>query len=384
MNKQFLLRVCFFLPTFLLAGGVAAARTLAGGIAEQPSACSAKPGRYEVKLDLKEFSILNAAARLGVGKYGGTADFAATVAKDGNDVVWTVRIDNPRLIEVWEYWMTEKTAELVNLLDFENLDPSGKSALATAKSINAKIARARANPIWDPVKISGLVAEKDNRWFIQTDHGECLVTGRKLEEIKRMIDKRVVVSGLVKVQDQIEVTQFLEKKQNTLELFVMSLCPFSKRAEASIIEFLEGSIGSNKPSLEVHYIFYRRNENGNSVFSSLHGEEEVQENLVQMVIRDAFADFYFAYLLARSRSSDSWEQIADAVGIGKEGVKTIRDAVSEGRDSLIKTEYTHVAEKHGIYDGSPTYVWESEPVKDIREIAVFKDFEFVSERCLED
>ena len=199
-----------------------------------------------------------------------------------------------------------------------------------------------------------------------------------------MKDKSVVAIGLVRTKGEIELTSVFERKRNTLELFVMSLCPFSKKAEASIIEFLETFQGGTKPFLEVHYIFYRKVENGKQVFTCLHGEEELNENLVQMVIRDVFADFYFAYLLARSASSDSWEQIADAVGIGKEGVKTIRDAVSEGRDSLIKKEYSYVAEKHGIYDASPTYVWESEPVKDIREITVFKDFEFVSERCLED
>jgi len=194
--------------------------------------------RYELEVNFAEFSVLNSAAQLGVGKYGGAADFAVRLARDGNDVIWTVTIKNPRLMEVMEHWMAEKTTELVNLLDFNNLDIGNKLALQTVKSVNEKIAHARVNPIWDSVKLSGKVKKDKGQWFIESDHGKYKIMVDKIKEIKSMKDKPVVVTGFIKVREQIELTHFVEKKKNTLEMFVMSLCPFSQRSQASIIEFL--------------------------------------------------------------------------------------------------------------------------------------------------
>lgn len=339
--------------------------------------------RYEIKLNLKEFSVLNSAARLGVAKYGGNADFAVRLANNNNDVVWTVTITNPKLIEMWEYWMAEKTSELVNLLDFDNLDTASKAALETVKSVNAKIAQARANPIWDPVKLSGLVVENDRHWFIQSGDGKYLVTGSKLRDIKPMKDKHVIATGFVKVRDQFELISFIEKKQNTLELFVMSFCPFSKRAELSIIDFLKTFPGNPKPILEVHYIFYKKSEDGKTVFTSLHGEEEIQENLVQMIIRDMYPDFYHEYLLHRAKNDTSWEGLVREVGIAEQEIEMITDIINEGGRALIESEYEYVAGTYQVYDGSPTYVWESERVGDIRKIKAFNNLEFTSDICVE-
>ena len=44
--------------------------------------------------------------------------------------------------------------------------------------------------------------------------------------------------------------------------------------------------------------------------------------------------------------------------------------------ALVDKEYRYVTENYGIYDGSPAYVWESEWVRDIREVEAFKRLEF--------
>ena len=327
--------------------------------------------------------MLNSAALLGVRKYGGTADFSVALAKDGNDVSWTIKISDPRLMEVWEYWMAEKTTELVNLLDFDNLNPTAKAALATVKTINAQMAQARANPIWDPVKISGPVVEKDGRWFIQNEQGEYLVTGNRRKLIETVKGKSIIATGFIKVANQIELTSFLEKKSNTLELFVMSQCPFAKNAEASIIDFLRESSGDPKPSLEVHYIFYQKNEGSKTIITSLHGEEEAQENLVQIIIRDTWPQSYLDYLRRRAESDSPWNELAQAAGMSAEDIEHVKSVMKEGREALIQAEYDYATKTYEVYDGSPTYVWESERVADLRKVKVFDGLKFRSGSCSE-
>lgn len=303
------------------------------------------------------------------------------LAKNGDEVAWTVIITQPRLLEMWEYWMAEKTTELVNLLDFDNLDPASKSALATVRSVNAKISQARANPIWDLVTLSGNVAENDEQWFIKGDQGEYRITGSRLEELKALKGKPVVAKGYVKVRGQFQVLKFQRKKENTLELFVMSLCPFSERAEASIIRFLDSYSRNPRPSLEVHYIFYKKTRDGKTVFTSLHGDKEIQENLVQMLIRDAHPDALHDYLLMRVESDEPWQALVERVGLTPEQIDLIAGRIKKDRDSLIEKEYAYVAGLHGIRDGSPTYLWESERVRDIRQIPAFAKLQSPSEQC---
>lgn len=364
--------------------GFLGGHAVAGVVNEGVGANRSHGPRYELKLRLEEFSVLNSAALLGVRKYGGTADFAVGLAKDGNDVSWTVKIEDPRLMEVWEYWMAEKTAELVNMLDFDKLNSAAKSALATVKSVNAKVALARANPIWDPVKLSGAVTEKDGRWVIQSEEGEYLVTGDNQEQIKTMKGKPIVATGFVKVANQIELTSFMEKKPNTLELFVMSQCPFAKNAEASIIEFLRDFPGDTRPSLEIRYIFYQRVQDGKTVISSLHGEPEIQEDLVQMIIRDMWPRCYFDYLLRRAQSNAPWDELARQAGLSTEEIESVKTAGKEGREALIQAEYDYTTKTYGIHDGSPTYIWENERIGDLRSVQAFHDLRYRSGTCSEE
>jgi len=128
--------------------------------------------RYEIKLSLPEFSVLNSAAQFGIATYGGEANFAVKLSKQDNAVTWTVIVNDVSLIEVWQHWMAQKTTDLLGIVDVNDLDAQQKFALQTTKSVNAKISYALANPVWDAVRLSGLVTEKDGRWFIQSEHGD--------------------------------------------------------------------------------------------------------------------------------------------------------------------------------------------------------------------
>lgn len=348
--------------------------------AEEAKTLSSPP-RYELKLNLAEFSVLNSAAKFGIGKYGGTADFGIRLAKDGNDMVWTVTITNPRLMEVWELWMAEKTTELVNLLDFNNLDTTSKTALDTAKSVNAKITQARANPIWEPVKSRGRLIEENGQWFINGEHGRLELKGDKLRGIEKLKDKSVIATGFVKTAGQMELTNIIEKKQNTLELFVMSNCPFAKKAETSIIEFLDKYNGESRPNLEIHYIFQKKNQDGKDSFTSMHSEKEVQENLVQIAIREMQPEVYHKYLLARADNNSPWTELADRLELTEDDINQITELSEKNRDDLIQTEYDYATTTYQVYDGSPAYIWESERIKNIKEAEPFKGLDFSNETC---
>ena len=338
--------------------------------------------RYKLKLNLNEFSILNSSIIGGLNKYGGGAEFYLSMAKEGDEIIWTVTITNSKLIEVLGYWTAEKSAELVKAVDVDNLDAKSKLALATMKSLNEKVAYAQENPLYDPVRLSGFVLEEDGVLFIEGQQGKYQATGNHLEELEKRKGKRVIAVGHIKVKDQIDVAAFLDMKVNTLELFVMSLCPFSKKAEAFILDFLDSYPGKPKPSLEVHYIFYRRDDGDSVIYSSLHGEKEINENLIQMVIRDKYPNFYHDYLLERiSNNNIQWVKLAKSVGMAKKDIQSIKRTIEAERRTLIQQEYDYVTGTYQIYDGSPTYVWECERVADIRQVEAFEGLKLSSDRC---
>lgn len=359
-----------------------AARSSAGEEEKAENKLSPQRPRYELKLNLNEYSVLNSSMIDGLKKYGGGAEFSLRMAKEGEEIVWTVTITNPKLMEVLDYWTAEKSAELVKAVDVHNLDAKSKLALATMKSLNERIAYARENPVYDPVRLSGLVLEEDGRLFIEGKQGKYEATGNHLEELGERKSKPVVAVGHIKVEDQIEVIAFLETKVNTLELFVMSMCPYAKIAEKSVLDFLETHSMEPKPELEVHYIFYKRNDNGKPVFTSMHGEKEIDENLVQMVIRDDYPWFYHDYLRERISNYDAqWAELAKVVGMSGNEIIIVKQLIERDRDSLIQKEYDYVTGTYQIYDGSPSYVWECERIVDIRSIEIFKELGSSLDKC---
>lgn len=339
--------------------------------------------RYELKLNLNEFSVLNGSALLGITKYGGEAEYTVKMAKVESDVLWTVTTANLRLMEAWSYWIAEKSLDLVHSIDADSLDFNNRLSLKTIKSLSSKVTDAQQNPLWDLIKLSGRVVEDKGVWFIEGEQGKYQVTGGLLEEVKKMTGRPIIAGGFIKIKDQIEVTAFLPKKENVLELFVMGLCPFGKAAESFVLNYLDSVSVQTKPSLEIHYIFYKtKNEAGETVFTSLHGEEEVKENLVQIVIRDAYPQFYHDYLLQRAtHDSLPWRMLAKELRMKDEDIKSIELTIEKEREKLIQKEYDYVTGTYGIYDGSPAYAWESERIVDVRQVEFFKGRIFSSDTC---
>jgi hypothetical protein len=313
----------------------------------------------------------------GLVKYGGSGDFKLTMFRNGSNVAWNVTVNNPRLMELLGIFVGEKTIKLVQSLDLNNLDPNQKIALDAIKSLTQKLEYAQNHPEWDTIKLTGAVVQQGTNWMLQTSDDSFTITGDKLPAIKSYTGKSIVANGLLKVPGEFEVSTFLDKQENTLELFVMGFCPFGQKAEAKLLTFLASTNNTANPRVEVHYIFYKQQKDGKDVFVSLHGDGEVTEDLVQIAIRDHFPPAAFdAYLLLRTKSADTdWKQLAEQVGLTKDNISFIETTISLDREKLLRAEYEYASSRYGITDSSPSYVWESEKVPDLRKIPAFKGFE---------
>ena len=338
---------------------------------------------YELKLNLNEFSFLNSALVDGLNKYSGNAELDLNISKEENRIYWTISINNQRLMEVLGIYIAEKSVSILKNIDIDNIDAKGKIAMKVAKSLSSKIDYAQKNPIWNLENISGKIIEESNEWFINGEKGKYKITGILVDELKGYKETPIVAYGFVKVKGQIEVTKFIKKRVNTLELFVMSLCPFGQKAEKAVIDFLENYTSSPKPLLEIHYLFYKKDGKENGAFTSLHGDEEVAENLLQIVIRDKYPEFFFKYIIRRARDNDiPWFKLVEDIGLNYKDIQIITNVVEDEREELIQKEYDYASKTYGIYDGSPTYVWESKRVSSLGNIEYFHGLESSSsESC---
>jgi len=375
-----------WLGTLALAFQVSQGGLVQAAPADDPAPVLApQTPRFELRLSLIEFSIFHAAALGGVSRYGGDADFRIKLAKEGDQIVTLVTIDTPRLFDVWTYWMAEKSAELLGLTDVDNLGDDAKLALKTAQALNAKLAVAKQNPLYDPRTFAGKLVEHDGALELEAEEGRARIRGELSDELASWKDRSVVAAGYVKAAGELEVTHFVELKQNTLELFTMADCPYGKQAESSLIQYVRGLPKVRlPPQIEVRYIFYERppsEPDGKPTYWSLHGEKEIQETLVQILIRDMFPWLLQDYLLERTTSGAPWEEIAKKLGLGEADLDVIRIRAKDERDELIRAEYEYATKNFGIRDGSPAYVWEGRTVSDIRSLKAFEGLEFTSPTC---
>ena len=352
-------------------------------IATEASATAANSPHFTLNLTLNEFSVLNVAEMDGLLKYGGSGDFRINMVREGSNVVWNVTVDNPRLMELLGIFVGERTMKLVQSINPNNLDPNQKIALETVKTLSIKLEEARRNPVWNSVTLSGLVALDGTNCVLQGKEDTYKVVGDKLADLKVRAGRPVLAEGFLKAPGQFEISQFMDQRTNTLELFVMSHCPFGQRAENMLFDFLSRTNLSTAARLEIHYIFYKQNKGGKDVFISMHGDAEVNEDLVQMTIRNHFPPKVFeSYLRIRNKDgSGDWKKLAQQAGLTIDNLGFIEGTISANRDSLIRAEYDYVAGQCKITDGSPSYLWESEKVTDIRKLPAFKGIDSPQESC---
>ena len=114
----------------------------------------------------------------------------------------------------------------------------------------------------------------------------------------------------------------------TLELFVMSYCPFGVQAEEKIIPIVKEF--GDKIDFKLQFIAQEKEEPSAqdiTPFTSLHGYPEVAENIRQLLIAQEYPDRYLDYILCRGKKLDkSWEDCADKLGIDVTKIQELFDS----------------------------------------------------------
>jgi len=117
-----------------------------------------------------------------------------------------------------------------------------------------------------------------------------------------------------------------DKETVSLDLFVMSYCPYGIQAEKLLYE-LEDELFKGRIGLRLHFIASEIEEDAGAMadedneksgaFKSLHGQKEVDENMRQALIQKYHPDKLKQYLLLRntSISSTDWRVCARSAGI---------------------------------------------------------------------
>ncbi len=137
-------------------------------------------------------------------------------------------------------------------------------------------------------------------------------------------------------------------KQNdqgpTLNLYVMSHCPFGIRAEDIILGFISNF--NNELKLHIRYIVSKQGENN---FASLHGSAELDEDLHQIAIQKLYNNKFYSYLLCYNSSMNRDKCLKDNT-INKNEIDSF---VQSGQAEKILNSDFLTTEKLGI-NASPT------------------------------
>ena len=114
----------------------------------------------------------------------------------------------------------------------------------------------------------------------------------------------------------------------TLELFVMSYCPYAVEAEKKIIPIVKEF--GDRIDFKLQFIAQEKQEPSAqdiTPFTSLHGYPEVAENIRQLLIAQEYPDRYLDYILCRGKKlNKSWEVCAEKLGINVERIQQLFDA----------------------------------------------------------
>ncbi len=156
----------------------------------------------------------------------------------------------------------------------------------------------------------------------------------------------------------------------TVQLFVMSECPYGVQAEEAffpVIKALAGQI-----NFELHFI---ANDNGDGTFQSLHGQKEVDENIRQVCAMKYYPNAYIDYISCQNQNfnsgkdiSTTWEECIATAKLDLTTIKTCAEG-TEGKELFI--ENIKLAEEKGV-GGSPTMYINDVSYNSARTAAAFQ------------
>lgn len=141
-----------------------------------------------------------------------------------------------------------------------------------------------------------------------------------------------------------------ETIDNQLQVFIMSDCPYGRQAVEALKE-VDENFANGDLDFEIHYI---ASEQGDD-FSSLHGQYEVDENIIQLCALEHSPDVWFDYVYCRSTNGVrgvDWKTCAESTGVDINAVQACFDG-DQGAELL--REDIKIANSLGI-SASPTWL----------------------------
>jgi glutaredoxin len=256
--------------------------------------------------------------------------------------------------------------------DIKGLEPRLKSELGglkvkhvdymsdEGKKLYADLQKAKPTFKFLPTILLDKSVEKDQEGYASLKHylhplGDYIevAVGGKFDPTAEICDNKIDDNGNGKIDcDDPACTQSMAcrtARPKTLELFVMSQCPYGAKALIATNDLAQHF--GNDLNLEVHYI-----GNGNeSSLQSMHGQGEVDEDVREICAREHYkADHqYLKYMACRSKNprDPDWKACAKEAGMDEAVIQQCFDG--DGK-KLLAQDFT-VAQGLGI-GASPTFI----------------------------
>lgn len=219
-----------------------------------------------------------------------------------------------------------------------------------------------ANLAGRPVEEKGLykvdlTLDSVTQSFYLTRDGEWLILPGTMIDITKL-------KGMAKQKPEATNEEIPKADKPAIELFIMSLCPYGNRAEKEILPIV-GLFG-DKIDFKIKFIV---NVNGDSIgnVASLHGIDEVKEDLRQAAIMKYYPDKFSAYVDKINEKScviscgaikleDYWREAAanlqmdikkiEKFAYGNEGMAQLKE------DSAVSSKYNVTASPTLIINGT--------------------------------
>jgi len=150
-----------------------------------------------------------------------------------------------------------------------------------------------------------------------------------------------------------------KERNKRLDLFIMSHCPFSAEAVTKLIDNLD--IITNKVKFSIYYIAEPKNNKNKFTIddiNSLHGREEVIEDIRQLLIKKIYPDKYYNYLYYRNKDPKSRKWLSWVYDYLKMDKKKIENKIKDKGVKLL-IENIKYARKYNI-KVSPTFMYVNE------------------------
>ena len=147
-------------------------------------------------------------------------------------------------------------------------------------------------------------------------------------------------------------TECRPEKKNDIQVFIMADCPYGKQAIQALKPVVENF--GDAITWDVHYIASEQN----GTFTSLHGQYEADEDIVQLCVKTYSPDELLDYLYCRATNGVKgidWHTCAKDSGISSVAIKTIEKCVNGSKGKELLSADIKIAESLSI-GGSPTWM----------------------------